>query len=123
MLTVGASAGGGLALSVANQIVKSGDKSRIQGIVAMVPTTAHPESIPADYKSQYTAYTDNASEVPVIDADSMRIFYEQAGVDPKDEKAFVTLSKNLHEFPPTYISTCGKDPLRDDGKVCTYNIS
>jgi versiconal hemiacetal acetate esterase len=29
----------------------------------------------------------------------------------------VTLSKNLKDFPPTYISTCGKDPLRDDGKV------
>jgi versiconal hemiacetal acetate esterase len=113
----GASAGGGLALSVANQVIKAGKASHIQGVVAMVPITAHPSSIPAEYKSYYTAYTDNASGVPVIDADSMRIFYETAGADYNDEKGFVTLSKSLSEFPPTYISTCGKDPLRDDGKV------
>lgn len=29
----------------------------------------------------------------------------------------MTLSKHLDEFPPTYITTCGKDPLRDDGTV------
>lgn len=29
----------------------------------------------------------------------------------------VTLSNQLDKFPPTYIATCGKDPLRDDGKV------
>jgi len=29
----------------------------------------------------------------------------------------VTLSQNLGEFPKTYIVTCGKDPLRDDGTV------
>ncbi len=47
----------------------------------------------------------------------MRIFYEKAGTDYNDEKVFVTLSKDLASFPPTYICTCGKDPLRDDGKV------
>lgn len=115
--TVGASAGGGLALTVADQIIKSGARSHIQGVVAMVPVTAHPESIPKDYASQYTAYKENASGVPIIDADSMRIFFEAADASPHDEKVFVTLSKNLKDFPPVYISTCGKDPLRDDGKV------
>ncbi len=47
----------------------------------------------------------------------METFFSAAGVSPNDEKAFVTLSKDLKSFPPTYISTCGKDPLRDDGKV------
>jgi len=83
----------------------------------MVPVAAHPQSIPAEYKSQYTAYTENATGVPIIDADSMRIFYEAAGTNYHDEKVFVTLSKNLKDFPPVYIATCGKDPLRDDGKV------
>jgi versiconal hemiacetal acetate esterase len=115
--TTGGSAGGGLALTVADQIIKSGKKDYIQGIVAMVPIAAHPESIPAEYKSQYTAYTENATGVPVIDADTMRIFFEAAGTNYHDEKTFVTLSKNLKEFPPTYICTCGKDPLRDDGRV------
>jgi versiconal hemiacetal acetate esterase len=83
----------------------------------MVPVTAHPSSIPSAYKSHYTAYSDNATGVPIIDADTMRIFFETAGADYNDEKVFVTLSKDLDKFPPTYIATCGKDPLRDDGKV------
>lgn len=117
MFTIGASAGGGLALTVADQLVKSGDKDKIQGVVAMVPVTAHPESIPSEYASEYTAYKDNASGVPIIDADSMRIFFEAADANYHDEKVFVTLSKNLKDLPPVYIATCGKDPLRDDGKV------
>lgn len=83
----------------------------------MVPVTAHPTSVPAEYKSHYTAYTENGSGVPIIDAESMQIFFETAGADPHDEKTFVTLSRDLGRFPPTYIATCGKDPLRDDGKV------
>lgn len=83
----------------------------------MVPVTAHPSSIPAAYKSHYTAYVENASGVPVIDKGTMDTFFSAAAVDPHDEKVFVTLSKGLKEFPKTYIATCGKDPLRDDGKV------
>ncbi|KAH7410925.1 lipase/esterase-like protein [Cadophora sp. MPI-SDFR-AT-0126] len=117
LFTIGASAGGGLALSVANELIKAGQGSQVSGIVAMVPVTAHPDSIPSSYSSIYKAYTENASGVPVIDAGSMKTFFDAAGVKPTDEKAFVTLSKNLKDFPKTYISTCGKDPLRDDGKV------
>jgi len=117
VFSAGASAGGGLALTVADQLIKSGQGSQIQGVVAMVPVTAHPTSIPSEYKSQYTAYTENGSGVPIIDAESMRIFFEAAGADYNDEKTFVTLSKDLGKFPPTYIATCGKDPLRDDGRV------
>lgn len=83
----------------------------------MVPVTAHPTSIPSEYASQYTAYKDNGSGVPVIDAASMKTFFEAVDADYKDEKVFVTLSKDLGKFPPTYIATCGKDPLRDDGRV------
>ncbi|KAH8674746.1 lipase/esterase-like protein [Tricladium varicosporioides] len=117
VFTIGASAGGGLALTVADQLIKSGEGSHIQGVVAMVPVTAHPASIPSRYKSSYTAYTDNARGVPIIDADSMQIFFEAAGADYNDEKVFVTLSPRLKDFPPVYVATCGKDPLRDDGKV------
>ncbi|KAH7354861.1 lipase/esterase-like protein [Rhexocercosporidium sp. MPI-PUGE-AT-0058] len=117
LFTIGGSAGGGLALSVVNELIKAGSGSQIQGIVAMVPVAAHPDSIPSAYKSQYKAYTENASGVPIIDADTMKTFFEAAGVQPNDETAFTSLSKNLKDFPPTYIATCGMDPLRDDGKV------
>lgn len=52
LFTIGASAGGGLALSVANELIKSGSGSQIAGIVAMVPVAAHPDSIASEYKSQ-----------------------------------------------------------------------
>jgi versiconal hemiacetal acetate esterase len=83
----------------------------------MVPVTAHPESIPAEYKSQYTAKTENASGVPVVDASTVMTFFDAVDCNPHNEKMLVTLSKNLAEFPPTYICTCYKDPLRDDGRV------
>ena len=114
---MGASAGGGLALTVADQAIKVGQGSHIQGIVAMVPVTAHPSSIPSEYASQYKAYEENGSGVPVIDASTMKTFFEAVNADYKDEKTFVTLSKDLSKFPPTYVCTCGKDPLRDDGRV------
>ncbi|KUJ11116.1 alpha/beta-hydrolase [Mollisia scopiformis] len=116
-ISIGASAGGGLALTVADQLIKSGNKDHVQGIVAIVPVAAHPSSVPSKYASHYTAHKDNASGVPIIDWGSMETFYKTAAADPQDEKTFVTLSKNLKDFPPTYICTCGKDPLRDDGKV------
>ena len=83
----------------------------------MVPVTAHPSTVPAFYKSYYTAYTENGSGVPMIDASTMKTFFEASGTDFNDEKVLVTLSKDLKSFPKTYIATCGKDPLRDDGKV------
>ncbi|TVY78308.1 Versiconal hemiacetal acetate esterase, partial [Lachnellula suecica] len=117
VFAIGGSAGGGLALTVTDQLIKSGLRSHVQGIVALCPITAHPSSIPSAYASQYTSYVENGSGVPLIDAASLTTFFEAAGVDYHDEKVFVTLSKRLGEFPPTYITTCGKDPLRDDGRV------
>lgn len=117
VLLIGGSAGGGLALTLADQIIKSGSKSQVKGIIAIVPVAAHPSSIPQKYSSYYTAHKDNATGVPVIDWDTMETFYSAAAADPNDEKTFVTLSKGLGDFPPTYVCYCGKDPLRDDGKV------
>ncbi|PBP26194.1 hypothetical protein BUE80_DR002863 [Diplocarpon rosae] len=117
VFTTGASAGGGLALGVADHFSTFSTGPKVRGVIAMVPVTAHPASIPAAYKSQYTAYTENATGVPIIDAATMKTFFDAAAIDPNDGKAFVVLSENLGKFPPTYIATCGKDPLRDDGRV------
>ncbi|TGO16081.1 hypothetical protein BTUL_0032g00440 [Botrytis tulipae] len=91
LFTIGGSAGGGLALTVAHDLIAAGKRSQIKGIVAMVPVAAHPSSIPASYKNHYKSYDENAHGVPVIDVEA----------DPQDPR----------------VSTCGKDPLRDDGKV------
>jgi len=117
--TIGGSAGGGLALAVANRVVSDpSKKSNIRGVVAIVPLTLHPDHVPAEYTSDYKSYTENAENVPVIDKRSMLQFYEYTGVDPKDSSYFTALDvDNLKNFPPTYICTCEFDPLRDDGQI------
>ncbi|KAM3074835.1 hypothetical protein ACMFMG_008248 [Clarireedia jacksonii] len=117
VFTIGSSAGGGLALTVADAMIAKGNASHVHGIVAIVPVTAHPSSIPDEYKQYYTAYEENKSGVPIIDAGTMDTFFKAIEADLKDPRFLVTLSKNLASFPPTYISTCSKDPLRDDGRV------
>ncbi|KIM93847.1 hypothetical protein OIDMADRAFT_136842, partial [Oidiodendron maius Zn] len=117
VFTAGTSAGGGLALNVTDALIEEGHGSYVQGVVAIVPITAYPSSVPVEYKSQYTSYEENGSGVPIIDASTMKTLFEAAGCKYDDPRTFVTLSQNLSQFPPTYISTCGKDPLRDDGKV------
>lgn len=77
MYTAGGSAGGGLALQIANNITQDPKlKSTIKGVAALVPTTAHWDSIPDKYKSKYNSYTENAKGTPIIDKGSMEIFYE-----------------------------------------------
>lgn len=99
-------------------------KSFIRGIVAIVPLTLHPENVPAEYAADYKAYTENASNVPIIDKESMQQFYEYTGVDPADKSYFTLLDKdNLKNFPPTYICTCEFDPLRDDGQVLAKTLA
>ncbi|KAA8573776.1 hypothetical protein MFRU_001g03030 [Monilinia fructicola] len=117
VFTIGSSAGGGLALTVANDLIAAGKRDLVQGIVAMVPVAAHPLSVPAAYRAHYRSYDENASGVPIIDRAVMDTFFAAVEADVDDSRTFATLSQHLAKFPPTYISTCGKDPLRDDGKV------
>ena len=117
--TIGGSAGGALALQVANKLVKDSSKrDNIKGVAASVPVTLHYDNVPEEYKSQYKAYTENGTDVPVIDKGSMEIFFEHAAVDPKDADTFVALATENHKnFPPVYFTACGRDPLRDDAVI------
>ena len=48
----------------------------------------------------------------------MQVFYEHLGADPKDPEVFTILATDYHkDFPPTYITSCEFDPLRDDAYV------
>ncbi|KAK3113876.1 hypothetical protein LTR53_008393 [Teratosphaeriaceae sp. CCFEE 6253] len=117
--TIGGSAGGALALEIALQVVRDPAlKASLKGIVAMVPLAVHPAHVPEPYREMYTANQDNAVGTPVIDGESMAIFGSALGAEPTDEEAFVILATKDHKsFPPTYITTCEFDPLRDDGFV------
>ena len=116
--TIGGSAGGALALQIANRVVKDPSKrDGIKGIAALLPCTLHFDNIPAEYKDMYKSY-DDSGRSPIIDKNSMKIFYEAAGVDPKDSDIFMALATENHKnFPPTYFASCEMDPLRDDAYV------
>ena len=119
MYTIGGSAGGALALQIANAVLKDPSlKSSIKGIAAMVPATINPDHVPDKYKSSYKSYTENAKDVPIIDRNSMEIFYEHLGADPKDSSCYTLLATDNHKnFPPVYFTSCEFDPLRDDAYV------
>ena len=119
MYTIGGSAGGGLAFQVANQVIRDPSlKSSLKGIVALVPLTTHWENVPSKYASKYKSYTENADGAPVIDKESMDIFYKAARADPKDPSCFTILATDKHaEYPPTYFASCEFDPLRDDATI------
>jgi len=117
--TIGGSAGGALAFQVANKVIREpGLKTSLRGIAAMVPATAHWDSVPSKYADKYKAHTDNAHDTPVIDGESMDIFLKHLGADPRDSTAFTILATDKHaEFPPVYMTSCEYDPLRDDATI------
>lgn len=117
--SIGGSAGGGLALEVANHLVKDSSKrGMIKGVAAIVPCTLHPSHVPEEYKSMYKSYTENAVDAPVINKESMQIFYDHLEAKPDDADIFVALDKDNHKnYPPVYFVACERDPLRDDGIV------
>lgn len=117
LITMGGSAGGGLALAGANKSIKDGS-NLVKGIVAMVPCSIHPDNVPKSVQPDYKSYEDNAVDVPTIDKSSMQTFYEAVNANPQDEEQFPALAATNHsKFPPTYICVCEYDPLRDDGRV------
>ncbi|KAH8695420.1 carboxylesterase [Talaromyces proteolyticus] len=118
LFSIGGSAGGGLALGIANHFAQQPDGHKhIHGVVAMVPVTLHWNNIPSEYQEHYSSYRENAENVPIIDKPTMESFFDAVNADPKDSSIFTALSPHHAKFPPTYICTCGADPLRDDGTV------
>ena len=91
--SIGGSAGASLALQVANKLVADPSKrDGIRGVAAIVPATLHFDHVPEEHKSEYKAYTENEKGVPIIDKESMRIFYEGLGAAPDDADTFVVSS-------------------------------
>lgn len=119
MWTIGGSAGGALALQIANAVLKDSSlKSSIKGVAAMVPATVHPDAVPSKYQSSYKSYKENEKDVPIIDRNSMDIFYKHLAADNNDSSAYVLLAEENHKnFPPVYFTSCEFDPLRDDAYV------
>lgn len=121
LLVIGISAGGGLALSVTRRVVLGKSSAvpaaRLAGLVLLSPVSLHPDNVPAALQSQYTAYTDLATNTAVVDTAAMRTFFGASGVSPTDPDAFAALDLPIEGFPPTYVAVCENDVVRDDGNV------
>ena len=98
--------------------------SIVKGVVAMCPAAMHPFNVPEEYKSMYKAYDETWTGAPMQDGESMVVFYNHNGGTKQlaNPYVFPCLHSGLRNLPPTYISVCGLDPVRDDGTVLKHNL-
>jgi len=95
----------------------------VRGVVGLIPVALHPDLVPEKYKADFTAYDQNASNVPMVDKTSMLQFFDIAGVTSETKDYFPAADLDCHgQFPPTYICTCEIDPVRDDGRVMIKSL-
>lgn len=115
--TVGNSAGGNLATIVVRQLRDSTRPERVAAQVLRVPNTCHPKALPealAGPASSYYGFTD----APILSTAVMDTFWSLYNVPENQVRCLdcsPLLAPEFDEFPPTYISVCGCDPLRDEG--------
>lgn len=60
IIIMGKSAGGSLAFAVSLKLIDDGLGSSLLGIAPCQPITVHPNAVPVDLRSRYTAYEENA---------------------------------------------------------------
>lgn len=93
-----------------------GRKERLAGQFLRVPATCHPDVFPtslSDPSSSYKLFHDT----PILSTKVMDDFWDVYNVGSKTSSLDVSplLADEFREFPPTYISVAGCDPLRDQG--------
>ena len=76
---IGASVGGGLAISLALKLIEHNLRERIAGVVALAPSVVHPDFVPEKFKPMFKAYEENA-EGPLIDREAMYVFYGECAL-------------------------------------------
>ncbi|KAL3486863.1 Alpha/Beta hydrolase protein [Aspergillus germanicus] len=118
IILIGASAGGNLAFGTALKLIDQNRGELIDGVVALVPVTVHPDAVPEEIKSAglYTSYEINANAT-VNTASAMSSFFTAYGAPPEDKYTSCLLHPRLRELKKVYIAECGADTLRDDARL------
>lgn len=101
---------------VTRRLRDSNRKERIAAQVLRVPVTCHPDVYPESLKDpngSYYAFKD----APILSTKVMEDFwyFYNPGKRAGDLDCSPLLATEFKEFPPTYISVAGADPLRDQG--------
>lgn len=108
MAVVGDSAGGYMAISVAQKFNDEGINLKAQ--VVVYPVTDH-------YSAGHASWEEN-KEGYILSAEMMKWFWDNFITDPeKFEEASPLRSNNLAGLPPLFLATANYDPLRDEGKA------
>ncbi|KAL2851404.1 Alpha/Beta hydrolase protein [Aspergillus pseudodeflectus] len=120
-ILIGASAGGNLAFGTALKLLdRHSDlaKNLLNGVVALVPVTVHPDAVPASIKAAglYNSYEANATAT-VNTASAMASFFTAYGAPRDDKYTSCLLHPRLRELKKVYIAECGADTLRDDARL------
>jgi len=108
MAVAGDSAGGYMALYVAQKLTTAGVKLKAQ--FATYPVTDH-------YSSHHASWEENKDGY-VLTAEMMKWFWDNYLTDPsKFDEASPLRTADLSGLPPALIMTANYDPLRDEGKA------
>lgn len=70
---MGGSAGATLALGTALMAIDAGQGAAVQGVIAGVPISCHPDAVPKELKSRYTSYDEHAEHTVDTKA-AMKVF-------------------------------------------------
>lgn len=108
MAVAGDSAGGYMAIYVAQKLAAAGVKLKAQ--FATYPVTDH-------YSAHHASWEEN-KEGYVLTAEMMKWFWDNYLTDPaKFDEASPLRTADLSGLPPALIITANYDPLRDEGKA------
>ena len=114
MAVAGDSAGGYMALYVAQTLTRQGIALKAQ--FATYPVTDH-------YSANHPSYQENGKEY-VLTAEIMKWFWDNYVTDPAlYEEASILRSVDFSGLPPAMIFTCNYDPLRDEGKAYAAQLT
>ncbi|RDW77749.1 hypothetical protein BP6252_05802 [Coleophoma cylindrospora] len=120
-LTFGTSAGANLALALALRIIDEGFEDTLEGVVAVMPVTVHPDAVPAKYKSRYTSY-DEHDQHTINSKSAMRAFADAYGADPADPYNSPLLHEKLAKLKRVYMAAAEMDTLRDDARLFKFSL-
>ncbi|KAK9446395.1 lipase/esterase-like protein [Limtongia smithiae] len=120
--TMGASAGAALSVSTFLKLYDDGHKDLISGIVSLSPCFVHPDLV-SDHAGKHTSFVNSNGVLPVIDENSMRIFYDTYNAPLDHPHIFALNYPDMSVFPKTYIAAAEFDPLRDDSVLLSEKLA
>jgi len=97
-ITSGNSAGGQLAFATALRAIDEGLENQLVGVFTLIPATVHPDSVPDELRSKYTAM-DEHDQHTVNSASAMRSFWRKCS-DSAWSSTILTTVQRLSEYHP-----------------------